>query len=133
MKEIYFLLYVSDQRRSADFYKKVLQLEPILDVAGITEFRLKEGTVLAVMPVESAAKLIGAQHFPESGPSRSPKAEVYLVVDDPASYHRRSLDCGGTELSPMQVRNWGHRAAYSLDPDGHVLAFAEKISTESAV
>lgn len=133
MKEIYFLLYVSDQRRSADFYKKVLELEPILDVAGITEFRLKEGTVLAVMPVESAGRLIGAEHFQESDTPRSPKAEVYLVVDDPARFHRRALDFGGTELSPMQVRNWGHRAAYSMDPDGHVLAFAEKFSTEPPV
>jgi predicted enzyme related to lactoylglutathione lyase len=129
MKEVYFLLYVGDQRRSAEFYNKVLELEPIVDVAGITEFRLREGTVLAVMPVESAAKLIGAHQFPESSPPRSPKCEVYLVVEDPSSYHRRSLDCGGTELSPMQARNWGHRAAYSMDPDGHVLAFAEKVAT----
>ena len=129
MKEIYFLLYVNDQRRSADFYKKVLELRPILDVPGITEFRLKDDTVLAVMPVKSAAKLIGPEHFQQSPAPRSPKAEVYLVVDDPAGYHRRALDCGATELSPMQARNWGHHAAYSMDPDGHVLAFAEKVAT----
>ena len=28
------------------------------------------------------------------------------------------------ELSPMGLRSWGHLAAYCLDPDGHVLAFA---------
>jgi len=133
MKEIYFLLYVSDQRSSADFYKKVLELDPIVDVAGITEFRLREGTVLAVMPMESASRLIGAEHFQAPDTPRSPKAEVYLVLDDPAAFHQRALDFGGTELSPMQVRNWGHRAAYSMDPDGHVLAFAEKISTEPTV
>ena len=133
MKDIYFLLYVNDQRRGAEFYKKVLGLEPIVDVPGITEFRLKDDTVLAVMPVESAAKLIGGRHFPGSATPSSPKAEVYLVVDDPVRYHQRSLDCGGTELSPMQPRKWGHRAAYSMDPDGHVLAFAEKLATVNGV
>ena len=28
------------------------------------------------------------------------------------------------ELDPLRARDWGHLAAYSLDPDGHVLAFA---------
>lgn len=133
MKEVYFLLYVNDQRRSAEFYTKVLGLDPILDVPGITEFRLKDDTVLAVMPVASAAKLIGGRHFPESATPPSPKAEVYLVVDDPGRYHQRSLDSGATELSPMQSRKWGHRAAYSMDPDGHVLAFAEKLATGTSV
>jgi hypothetical protein len=27
-------------------------------------------------------------------------------------------------ISALVLRNWGHLAAYSLDPDGHVLAFA---------
>jgi len=35
------------------------------------------------------------------------------------------------ELSGVENRDWGHRAAYSLDPDGHVLAFAEQIESES--
>ena len=134
MEQAYFILYVSDQRRSANFYKEVLGIEPILDVAGITEFELREGVILAVMPVESAAKLIGGQHFADSGSGqKAPKAELYLVVDDPGSHHRRALDQGSPELSPMQLRDWGHRAAYSMDPDGHVLAFAEKVAPDPAV
>jgi uncharacterized glyoxalase superfamily protein PhnB len=131
MKEAYFIIYVTDQRQSADFYRKVLGREPIIDVPGITEFPLRDGTILGVMPVTSAAKLIGATHFSESTPQRAPKSELYLVVEDPGSYHARALANGATELSPMQERDWGHRAAYSLDPNGHVLAFAEKISSKS--
>lgn len=124
MKEVFFLLYVADQARSARYYREVLELEPIVDVDGITEFRLRDGCVVAVMPLASARKLLGDTVF---GPtSKVPKAEVYLVVDGPERYHRRALERGGIELSPMQKRNWGHRAAYSMDPDGHVLAFAEK-------
>ena len=39
----------------------------------------------------------------------------------------QSLHAGAIEISPMADRDWGHRAAYSLDPDGHLLAFAEEI------
>jgi uncharacterized glyoxalase superfamily protein PhnB len=130
MDQAYFLFYVSDQRRSATFYRKVLGIEPILDVPGITEFELRDGTVFAVMPVEGAARLIGDRHFDDSGARQAPRAEIYLVVKDPAAHHRRSLENGGTEVSPMQDRKWGHRAAYSLDPDGHVVAFAEKIERD---
>ena len=53
-----------------------------------------------------------------------PRAELYLLVDDPAAFHGRALAEGGRELSPLAPREWGHEAAYCLDPDGHVLAFA---------
>ena len=33
-----------------------------------------------------------------------------------------SESAGARELSPMAMRSWGDAAAYSLDPDGHVLA-----------
>ena len=124
-EEVFFLLYVADQARSARYYREVLDVEPVLDVDGITEFRLRDGCVVAVMPVASVGKVLGHAVFPST--SNVPKAEVYLVVDDPESYHGRALERGGLELSPMQERDWGHRAAYSVDPDGHVLAFAEKL------
>jgi len=52
------------------------------------------------------------------------KAELYLVVPDPEVWHARALAGGARELSPLALRDWGDRVAYSLDPDGHVLAFA---------
>ncbi len=33
---------------------------------------------------------------------------------------------GGREVSPLASRPWGDRAAYFADPDGHVLAVAER-------
>jgi len=129
MKEAYFILYVSDQAKSASYYGEVLDRKPILDVPGITELRLRDGSILGLMPVQSAGRLLGESVFRSS--SKVPKAELYLVVDDPSSYHQRALDSGGTELSPMQLRDWGHRAAYSMDHDGHVLAFAEKVAQTS--
>jgi hypothetical protein len=129
MKEAYFILYVSDQAESALYYGEVLDRKPILDVPGITEFELRDGSILGLIPVQSAGRLLGKSLFRSS--SKVPKAELYLVVDDPGICHQRALDRGATELSPMQLRDWGHRAAYSMDHDGHVLAFAEKVAQAS--
>ena len=59
-----------------------------------------------------------------------PRSEVYLRVDDPAACHQRALDAGATELSRLAPRDWGDEAAYSLDPDGHVLIFARPTSSQ---
>jgi uncharacterized glyoxalase superfamily protein PhnB len=59
-----------------------------------------------------------------AGSPRVSRAELYLRVADPAAAHARALDAGATELSPLELRSWGDRAAYSVDLDGHILAFA---------
>lgn len=120
----HFILYVSDQARSAAFYRKALGSAPRLDVPGMTEFSLGENAVLGLMPEAGIRRLLG-EALPD--PARAagiPRSELYLRVDDPAAYHRRALEAGATELSPLCDRDWGDRAAYALDPDGHVLAFA---------
>jgi uncharacterized glyoxalase superfamily protein PhnB len=130
--EVYFLLYVKDKPASADFYGQVLGQAPIVDVEAITEFRLLDGAVLGLMSFAAAARNVD-EGVPSSPPaSEAPKAELYLVVEDPDGHHRRALERGAREISPMRPRDWGHRAAYSLDPDGHVLAFAEKYSKGSS-
>lgn len=115
----HFILYVADQKRSAGFYEKALALKPRLDVPGMTEFDLG-GAVLGLMPAAGIKRLL--PKLPE--PGAAPRAELYLLVTEPAASHRRALDAGATELSPLAARGWGHDAAYSLDPDAHVLAFA---------
>lgn len=120
----YFILYVADQQAAATFYKTVLAAEPIVDVSGITEFELSDGAVLAVMPEAGIRRLLG-DALPDPAAARgTPRAEIYLVVDDPAAFHRRALAAGAAELRPLALADWGHEVAYSLDPDGHVLAFA---------
>lgn len=56
-----------------------------------------------------------------------PRSELYLVVNDAQAYHQRALQCGAVELGQLQERDWGDRVAYSLDSDGYVLAFAERL------
>ena len=88
----------------------------------MTEFELGANTVLGLMPELGAKRLLGEELFADG--KVIPRAEVYLVVEDAAGHHARALDAGAREISPMSERDWGHTAAYCLDPDGHVLAFA---------
>lgn len=106
------------------FYRAALAAEPRLHVEGMTEFALPGGAVLGLMPEAGIRRLLGAAIADPSQAHGVPRAELYLVVGDPAAWHARALAAGARELSPLQRRPWGHDAAYSQDPDGHVLAFA---------
>jgi len=123
IRAVHTILYVRDQRASRDFYRAVLERAPTLDVAGMTEIELAPGHVLGLMPQEGITRLLGEAVDPTRlrGVGR---AELYLIVDEPASLHERALRAGATELSPLAARDWGHVVAYSADPDGYVLAFA---------
>lgn len=120
----HLILYVADQRRSAEFYRAVLGVAPTLDVPGMTEFRLAEGAVLGLMPEDGIARLLGAGVAHPSAARGVPRAELYLVVGDAAAVHERAVEAGAREVSPVAAREWGHVVGYSLDPDGHVLAVA---------
>jgi len=124
---LHTILFVADQAKSADFYSRVLNIEPGLDVPGMTEFHLSGGAVLGLMPRASAKRLfsgtvkIAAENLDEKS------VELYLLVDDAVSYIRRAVNAGAVEIDPLKMRDWGHRAGYCLDPDGQIIAFAEQI------
>ncbi len=122
----HFILYVADQAAATAFWTGVLGQSPSLDVPGMTEFTLTRGTVLGLMPEAGIRALLGPA-LPDPASGRGvPRCELYLVVDDPAGHHARALTAGARELSPLGQRNWGDHAAYSLDLDGHVIAFASR-------
>lgn len=123
VRRAHFILYVRDQTAATAFYAAALGATPTLHVPGMTEFSLGDRCVLGLMPEAGAARLLG----PALGAfAAGPRAELYLLVADAASAHQRALAAGARELSPLAPRDWGHAAAYSVDPDGNVLAFAEE-------
>ena len=126
IKAAHFILYVGDQQRAKEFYAQTLAIEPRLDVPGMTDFEIGKCAVLGLMPYASVGRLFGIDR--RKLESRvEPKAELYLMVDEPAVYHQRALDNGAKELSPLMNRDWGHSAAYCIDNDGNVIAFASPI------
>jgi uncharacterized glyoxalase superfamily protein PhnB len=125
-EEAIFILYVADQEKSTGFYAAVLGAPPRLKVPGMTEFSLSPNAVLGLMPERGIKRLLGDSIADPALANGVPRAELYLRVKDAASYHARALAAGATEVSRMQPRDWGDEAAYSLDSDGHVVAFAEQ-------
>lgn len=126
----HLILYVADQARAAGFYSTVLGIQPRRDVPGMTEFELPGGAVLGLMPEAGIRKLLGPA-LPDPAAARgTPRAELYLLVDDPALHLSLALDAGATLLSSLMPRGWGHHAAYCLDLDAHVLAFASARSAD---
>lgn len=120
----HFILFVAAQEKSTAFYSSVLGEAPILNVPGMTEFRLGQEAILGLMPEDGIARLLGASIDHPSSARNAPRSELYLVVDEPSAFHARAIASGARELSPLALRDWGHMVAYSLDPDGHLLAFA---------
>lgn len=124
MARVHFIIYVRDQKRSRDFYEAVLQQKPLLDVSGMTEFEIAPEVILGLMPEKAIKRLLGDKLPDPESASGIPRAELYLKVEDPRAHHLRSIKFGGKELDGLKARDWGDVAAYSLDLDGHVLAFA---------
>ena len=128
MDEALFIFYVRDQNAATDFYRRVLECQPRLHVPGMTEFQLSNTSVLGLMPEAGIKRLLGHRVVDPTTANGAPRAELYLRVADPAAYHQRVLENGGRQLDELKPRDWGDLAAYSLDLDGNVLAFARRAS-----
>jgi uncharacterized glyoxalase superfamily protein PhnB len=124
MPSVEFILYVKDQQRSRDFYSEVLQMEPHLHVAGMTEFRLNNNCKLGLMPESGIARIISPPMPHPSQGSGIPRCELYLLTPNAEASIDRCLNAGAELISTVQPRNWGHKVGYCSDPDGHILAWA---------
>lgn len=121
-----FVLYVRDQKKSAHFYCAPLDLEPSLDVPGMTEFELGPSTILGLMPELGIKKLLGDSIQDPEKSSGTSRCELYLTVENPELFMKRASQLEAPILSPVSKRNWGDEAGYIMDLDGHVVAFARK-------
>lgn len=120
------ILYVKDQEASTVFYRKMLKMEPVLHVLGMTGFQLTPNLRLGLMPNTGMAKIIGNQlPHPETAIG-IPRCELYLYVGDVDLVFKHAVDSGAQLISQVADRNWGDTVCYFADPDGHILAFAKK-------
>jgi len=120
------ILYVKDQGISCSFYKNIFRKEPDLNVPGITEFIISDNCKLGLMPNNGIAKILGENTpHPETG-NGIPRCELYFYVDDVELEFENAKMSGAKLISPIEKRNWGDKVCYFSDPDGHIIAFAEK-------
>lgn len=123
-----FILYVADQKRSKEFYAKVLNSAPVLDVPGMTEFILCEDCKLGLMPESGIAKIIVPKTPHPSDGNGIPRCELYLYTSNIEDSYKRLIAIGANEISPIINRDWGDKVCYFSDPDGHIIALAQKIN-----
>lgn len=112
---------------STTFYSTLLGCEPVLNVPGMTEFSLSEKCKLGLMPENGIAKiLLGKTPHPSDG-NGIPRCELYLLFKDVDKIYNHALKCGAILISELKNRDWGDKVCYFADPDGHIIAFAEKL------
>ncbi len=117
----YVILYVNDIQRSIAFYRDVVGLSFKFTEAGYAEFAT-EGTKFALYERARLHGLIGR----EVG-AGGPFGEVAFLVEDVDAEAERVRDTSTAILSGPADRPWGHRTLHVLDPDGHVVEFAQEI------
>ncbi len=129
MNKTYVIIYVDNLDKTKMFYKILFNIVPIIDEQGMCEFELPNGLTLGIMPKSSIEKLFGKDYIFNDNKKSTPKFELYLQVDDPKVFHKKAMQLGALELRKFEETDWGDRAAYSINHDGHILAFAEKVKT----
>lgn len=128
IKLIETILYVNDQEISSRFYQDIFRKAPDLNVPGMTEFHLADNCKIGIMPNKGIAKILaGKTPHPDSG-NGIPRCELYLYVEDIHYEFDNAVKSGAKLISPVVDRDWGDKVCYFSDPDGHILAFAEKIT-----
>jgi len=123
----HIILYVSDQQKSCELYASLFDKEPILNVPGMTEFEIQPNLILGLMPNESIAKIISPTLPHPSTGNGIPRCELYLYVLDLKSQFERCKNLNFKLIDELKDRDWGDRAFYMADLDGHVIALAERM------
>ena len=86
------IIFVENQEKARDFYKEVLDMEPLMDVPGMTEFKLADNMLLGIMPMrnKNMMDIKTIKHWKR----RNSKCQIYLPVDEPDDYYNRVVKAG---------------------------------------
>lgn len=121
----YVILYVSDLERSIAFYRDVVGLSLKLSGDGYAEF-VTDGTKFGLYERAGLPALIGRVAV-----AGGPSGEVAFLVENVDAEAERIRGASATILSGPVDRAWGHRTLHVLDPDGHVVEFAQEIPRQA--
>ncbi len=124
------ILAVSDLSRSVAFYEKAFGWPRRIDVPVLVEFALPNGSGVAVYQKENFAKNV--RQDPVLPPAEAiGGAELYLQCNNLDESIARIQEAGGRLLSERAPRDWGDTVAYYDDPDGNVIALAQRDTKEA--
>lgn len=126
IKLIETILFVENQETSCMFYQRLFRKEADLNVPGMTEFNISETCKIGIMPNKGITTILEGKISNITIKSNIAKCELYLYVDNIQFELENAIKAGAKLLSPISKRNWGDNVCYFSDPDGYIIAFAEK-------
>jgi catechol 2,3-dioxygenase-like lactoylglutathione lyase family enzyme len=121
---------VSDVARSAEFYERAFgwPRNPLVDYTNYVELLPPDGGAVGVYERGGYAGEVGAEPVEPGGAGVAP-GYLYLRVEDVEATVAALGQAGARALSPLAERAWGERAAWFADPDGNVIAVAQRAPT----
>ena len=119
---------VKDVTRSVAFYEQALgwPRNPKISFANYVELQAPEGGTLGLYDRNGYAGEVGAEPAELNG--HVAPAYLYVRVPNVDDAVAAFEAAGARPLSPLADRVWGERAAWFADPDGNVVAVAERLS-----
>ena len=105
----------SDISRSREFYAAVLGTEADDTVPSRIYFHCGE-VIVAVIDWQAEPL----------GPFHSTPENLYFATDELDAVYERAAQAEARELSGIELRPWGERSFYCLDPDGNRLCFVDE-------
>jgi len=117
-------LITSDVNRLADFYAKVLKLQPEKVGSGYIEFRTGAG-VLAIFSSEAQEKYIPGS----AKPGENHSAILEFKVNDVDQEYARLQGFVQIWVKAPTNQPWGTRSIYFRDPDGNLVDFFTMLNT----
>ena len=116
-------LLVEDFDACFRFYRDTLALEPVWGEEGgrYADFKVGQGTLLALFKRDLMATTVGTQRLPSDAPAQD-RATIVLQTDNLDSMVSSLLAKGVTFVTgPKDYPAWTIRAAHLRDPDGNLI------------
>ncbi len=115
------MLIVADMNKSVEFYKKVFDLDIILDFGA--NKTLTGGLVLQT--AETFKDFIDGKTIEFGGNS----FELYFEEDDFDSFADKLKELEIDYVHPVKEHSWGQRVVRLYDPDKHIIEVGENMKT----
>src|SRR5690606_40565451 len=96
-----FILYVENQAKSTEFYTQLFQMEPILNVPGMSEFQLNETTKLGLMPNSGIQKILQDKTPDPALGNGFPRCELYIFVEYLVVSFENAINYGSNLICSM--------------------------------
>ncbi len=127
MTDVIVIFAVADVEASSRLYSEVFGFDIEVKSANYFELRMSSTASFGLYQRDAFPSNFDG-HIAPPAPGVAQPAELYLrVADAPATIE--ALRARGLTLkSPLAMRPWGEQAAYFFDPDGFVVAIAQRES-----